>query len=443
MSRIFSLKSKASPRARLRAIFLAIAPRLGASAIIVGLTIASPVAARAADFGNPPSGEFPILYNDHTVYATPDVLREGRVLAALVKDGQIYIPLRSMFEQMGATVSIANGGKTMTASKPGSSATVTLGKSEVVINGEVRPLDVPPILYHGIILAPVRVISEAMGAYVLWVADRRLVVVRYNPPIAPPTPSPSPVPTAIPTPVPTPAPVVTAPPTPIPTLAPYNGYVEAAFSAAKNYNEFSAGQWCNRSYLVSGAYLLANSPFAVKFDYRQNVYVSSDNLTDTFNNHYTSFSTIDGGTALTPVFLARQSSLDGRLLYRIADPKIYVGLGYLYTSTNYGYPHLTSLGVGLEKLQDLKPGIGFFGSAFYYPNASGTYTINNAASPNSSKSYQQKYQITKYDIGLTLVAKHSPVYLYGGLSAEHYQAKTNAPIGQTHDGPYLGLGVKF
>jgi len=126
-------------------------------------------AALAADFGSLPSGEYPILFNDHTVYARPDTLKQGRVLAALVKDGQIYVPLRSMFEQMGATVSASSDGKTVTAVKSGASVSVTLGKYEVVINGETRPLDVPPILYKGIVLVPVRVISEALGAYVEWV----------------------------------------------------------------------------------------------------------------------------------------------------------------------------------------------------------------------------------------------------------------------------------
>ena len=72
------------------------------------------------DFGNPPSGEVPILFNDHHVYANPDTLRQGRVLAALVKNGTILVPLRSMFEQMGATVSYDAGSKSVTASKPGS-----------------------------------------------------------------------------------------------------------------------------------------------------------------------------------------------------------------------------------------------------------------------------------------------------------------------------------
>ena len=137
-------------------------------------------------FGTPPSGEVPILYNDHTVYAKPDVLKQSRVLAALVKDGQIYVPLRSMFEQMGATVTASADGKTVTAVKNGASVSVTLDKPEVVINGETRPLDVPPMLYKGILLVPVRVISEGMGAYVQWVPDKRLVVVRYVPATPPP-----------------------------------------------------------------------------------------------------------------------------------------------------------------------------------------------------------------------------------------------------------------
>ncbi|MGB8965338.1 MAG: hypothetical protein WCB99_06835, partial [Candidatus Cybelea sp.] len=59
---------------------------------------ATPVAqtgAPPADFGSPPSGQIPILYNDRHVYSRPDLLKQGRVLAALVKGGTILIPLRS------------------------------------------------------------------------------------------------------------------------------------------------------------------------------------------------------------------------------------------------------------------------------------------------------------------------------------------------------------
>ncbi len=185
-----------------------------------------------ADFGTPPSGQIPILYNDHHVYSKPDVLKQGRVLAALVKGGTILIPLRSMFEQMGATVSYDAGTQTATVTKPGAEVKVTVGKPEVVINGEARPLDVPPMIYQGTVLVPVRVISEGMGAYVQWIPDRKLVVVRYIPPTPPPSPAPPP-PTAPPPPPPTPTPV----PPPASEAFVAGDYV---FSP-KVYNEFSPG----------------------------------------------------------------------------------------------------------------------------------------------------------------------------------------------------------
>ncbi|MFZ0682342.1 MAG: copper amine oxidase N-terminal domain-containing protein, partial [Candidatus Cybelea sp.] len=146
-----------------------------------GNSVAQMSSTPTADFGSPPSGQIPILFNDHHVYSKPDIDKQGRVLSALVVGGTLLIPLRSMFEQMGATVTWDAGSQTATVSKPGAEVKVTVGKPEVVINGESRPLDVPPMMYKGAVLVPVRVISEGMGAYVLWVADRHLVVVRYVP----------------------------------------------------------------------------------------------------------------------------------------------------------------------------------------------------------------------------------------------------------------------
>ncbi|MGB6952232.1 MAG: OprD family outer membrane porin [Candidatus Cybelea sp.] len=192
---------------------LARAGLLAAAMLLSGLspalaeTQATPVAqASSPDFGSPPTGQIPILYNDRHVYSKPDVLKQGRVLAAYAKDGTIYLPLRSMFEQMGATVSFDASGRTATVTKPGATIVVTVGKPVVVINGESRPLDVPPIVYQGVVLVPIRVISESMGAYVQWVPDRRLVVVRYVEPTPPPTEAPAPEETVAPPPPPPPTP---------------------------------------------------------------------------------------------------------------------------------------------------------------------------------------------------------------------------------------------
>ncbi len=396
--------------------------------------------ASAADFGVPPAGDVPIFFDDQHVYAKPDVLTHARVLAALVKNGEIYVPLRSMFEALGATVSVSSDGRTVTADKPGARVSVTVGDDRVFINGESRPLDVPPIVVRGVVLVPVRVLSEGLGAYVAWLPDRRAVVVRYvPPPVVPPTAAPTLAPTAPPTVAPTPTP---PPPTPVPTERSYTAFVEAAYSRPKNYNEFINGFFCD-TFLINAVYAPQRSKFAVKADLRQDAYVTSNNTADAFGNPYTQFATIDGGVAFTPVFFARQTAIDVRLEYQVLAPRVYVGVGYLHASTNYGYPSLNAVGFGLEKLPDLRPGIGLYGSVFYYPSATGNYTVDAVTSPNAGASYSQEYAILRYDVGAALVIRRSPVYLYGGFTGDQYSAKRNVPIGQTHAGPYIGLGVKI
>src|SRR5579859_2422400 len=121
----------------------------GSTGTATSATSGIQVADAMADFGTPPSGEVPILFNDHHVYSKPDTLRQGRVLAAIVSHGTLLVPLRSMFEQMGATVSFDMASKSVTAKKEGAEVQVTLGKNEVIINGESRPLDVAPMMYKG------------------------------------------------------------------------------------------------------------------------------------------------------------------------------------------------------------------------------------------------------------------------------------------------------
>jgi hypothetical protein len=131
-----------------------------------------------------------------------------------------------MFEQMGGTVSYDSSTKTATVSKPGAQVVVTVGKPEVIINGESRPLDVPPIIYQGVVLVPVRVISEGMGGYVQWVPDRHIVVVRYIPPQPPPTEAPPP-----PAPPPPPPP---PPPSPTPNPLVIGGFFRSYYFTRQN-----------------------------------------------------------------------------------------------------------------------------------------------------------------------------------------------------------------
>jgi Copper amine oxidase N-terminal domain len=402
----------------------------------IGDNVAQAGSTPPADFGSPPSGQIPILYNDHHVYSKPDVLKQGRVLAALVKGGTLLIPLRSMFEQMGATVSYDAGSKTATVSKPGAEVKVTVGKPEVVINGESRPLDVPPIIYQGAVLVPVRVISEGMGAYVQWVPDRHIVVVRYIPATPPPSPAPPP-PTAAPPP---------PPPPPTPKPAPNVLFLAGDYLISpKIYNEFAPGNQANGSFTARGGvqFNAIGLPFMLEVDYKNWQYPHNCGVppgTATINNAPQCYVTTIGsrGTSYVPSFTAVNRDFDARLGIKVLDPHVYVAVGYIWGSNNYGYPNMNAVGGGLEKLPDWGHAFTYYGSVYYYPNFKGSYTTV-AASGSPSQTFGIGYNLLKYQVGIAW-AFVPAVYLDAGWAGENGANKNNAPISYTFNGPYVGLG---
>jgi len=388
----------------------------------------------APNFGTPPSGQIPILYNDHHVYSKPDVLKQGRVLAALVKNGTILIPLRSMFEQMGATVSYDPGTKTATVSKAGAQVQVTVGKPEVVINGETRPLDVPPMIYQGNVLVPVRVISEGMGAYVQWVPDQHVVVVRYIPATPPPPP----------TPAPTPAPTIAPTPTPPPPKPEYKDKFIAGdyIISPKVYNEFAPGVQANGTWTARAGFEFdaLGIPWMIEGDYKNWQYPHNCGVSQANANLSTApqcFVTTIGsrGSSYVPAFTAVNRDVDVHFGGQIFKPRVYIAVGYLWASNNYGYPNMSAVGAGLEKLPDLDQALSFYGSVYYYPNVKGTYNQNGS-------DFGIGYNVLKYQVGVNWVIL-GPVYLDAGWAGENWANKNNAPISMSFNGPYVGLGFKF
>jgi Copper amine oxidase N-terminal domain len=414
---------------------------------------AAPANVPPMQFGSAPSGEIPILFNDHHVYSKPDVLKQGRVLSALVRGGTILVPLRSMFEQMGATVAYDPASKTVDVTKPGSDVKVTLGRPEVTINGETRPLDVPPMMYQGTILVPVRVISEGMGAYVQWVPEKRLVVVRYVTATPPPPPPPS-------TPAP---PAPTTAPTPAPTVFQDRFIAGDYLFTPKVYNEFNTGSAnTSGSYAVRGAleFDLFHVPWMVEGDFRQFQYPHNTGPgpavapgTSPANIPCNGLpggapigdpgcvTTIGGQTnVFIPAFTARESDIDARLGIRVLNPRIYIGVGYIWRSTNYGYPRQTGFGYGVEKLPDLNEAFSVYGSFWYYPNMKGN--CDTVVCPTGP--FELAYNMMKYAVGGTIrFAPGFPVFLDLGWLGDSGTNKSNAPANFTHNGPYVGLGIHF
>jgi hypothetical protein len=408
---------------------------IGTNAVAQGMGATN---APPANFGSPPSGQIPILYNDHHVYSKPDILKQGRVLAALVRNGTLLIPLRSMFEQMGATVSYDAGTKTVTVSKAGAEVKVTVGKPEVVINGESRPLDVPPMIYHGVVLVPVRVISEGMGAYVQWVPDRHIVVVRYIPPTPPPTPVPTVAPTA-------------PPPTPTPTPAAtpfYDRFVAGDYIISpKVYNEFNGGVTTNNnnggfSYRLHGAveFKLWNIPWMVSGDYRQYNYPRTNANVLAVGGLFTYPCNAVNGCSTS---VGRDYDLSVNAGIRVLSPRVYLAASYDWRANNAGYPALNGAGVGLQKLPDLNHAFSWYGSAYYYFSVRGTCAAPQGCAFGPGGPYSIGYNVLKYDLGVDYSFQNFPVFIEAGFLGDRGYPQLSAPLGFSENGPYAGIGIYF
>lgn len=374
-----------------------------------------------------------ILLNDRHVDSAPTVIVNGRVLSGLVQGKRLLVPLRSMFEAMGASVRYDARSKRIEVRKPGASIELWVGKRVARINGQERTLHSPPILRSGRVLVPIRVLSETMGAYVQWVPKRRIAVVRYV--IATPLPAPAASPAPISAPTPAPVPAVNSTPFPLPaaTPKPESYLILDYFLKPKIYNEFSPGNTANANLW---SFRTGEEFHAFQLD------LALDETIDTWiyphncngvGDPQCMVTTIGGnGSAYVPAFQALDRTSETHLGIKIAEPRIYLAAGYMVRTTRYGYPPMLGLGYGLMKLPDLDRPFSLYASLFYYPRVKGGNGL-----------YDLGYHVTSYRAGFTYALAKSPLFIDGGFVGDSGSNAFNAPSGFTHSGAFLGLGLKI
>ncbi|MCO5297576.1 MAG: copper amine oxidase N-terminal domain-containing protein [Fimbriimonadaceae bacterium] len=101
-----------------------------------------------------------------------------------IRDGRVLVPVRSVFEQLGATVTWDDEKKVVTAEKEGRHIWMRIGETTALRNDVPVILDVAPQIIEGSTLIPLRFISEALGAKVVWNGIEKLVVITTEPPPA-------------------------------------------------------------------------------------------------------------------------------------------------------------------------------------------------------------------------------------------------------------------
>lgn len=95
----------------------------------------------------------------------------------VVKRGRTLVPLRAIFEQLGASVKWDAKTKTIQAVKDSTTIILKVGSNTALINGQEISLDVPPEISKGRTLVPIRFVSESLGAEVSWIQQLQLVKI--------------------------------------------------------------------------------------------------------------------------------------------------------------------------------------------------------------------------------------------------------------------------
>ena len=87
------------------------------------------------------------------------------------------VPLRKIFEAIGADVLWDGVTQTVTATKGDQKITATINNTNAYVNGALKTLNVPPVIIDGRTLVPVRFIATALGANVEWNSETKTVVI--------------------------------------------------------------------------------------------------------------------------------------------------------------------------------------------------------------------------------------------------------------------------
>jgi len=94
----------------------------------------------------------------------------------LIND-RTMVPLRAIFEALGATVDWNGDTQTVTSTKGGTTISLTINNPTMYVNGAAVTLDSPACLVDDRTLVPVRAISEAFNCDVEWDGASRSVLI--------------------------------------------------------------------------------------------------------------------------------------------------------------------------------------------------------------------------------------------------------------------------
>ncbi|MCD8179913.1 MAG: copper amine oxidase N-terminal domain-containing protein [Firmicutes bacterium] len=99
--------------------------------------------------------------------------------APVIENDRTLIPIRFLFEQMGAEVSWDSDAQTAVISQNDTVITFTADNTEASVNGEGVSMDVPARIINGKTMVPLRFLSETLGYTVTWYDEIAMAEITY------------------------------------------------------------------------------------------------------------------------------------------------------------------------------------------------------------------------------------------------------------------------
>lgn len=104
-----------------------------------------------------------------------------------IAGGRVLVPLRGVFERLGATVGWDDRSQTVLAQRGATGVSLQIGNTQAMINGRPAVMDVPAMLVGGRTMVPLRFVSQTLGANVTWDANASTVAIAGDGAAVPPS----------------------------------------------------------------------------------------------------------------------------------------------------------------------------------------------------------------------------------------------------------------
>ena len=157
---------------------------VAAVAVVLSSSVFAAEAVGDGDPGNVASEPVVISQNANGEIDGVTVKIDGKVVefdqAPIIINDRTMVPLRAIFEELGAVVTWENETNTAIAFKEDTTVSVQINNNRMFKNSEIIELDVAPMLVSDRTLVPVRAVSEAFECDVEWNEENLEVIITTN-----------------------------------------------------------------------------------------------------------------------------------------------------------------------------------------------------------------------------------------------------------------------